>query len=55
MIGEPPLVKKVDKCMHKSVSLIVGGELAKVIFNSKNMYACLLKNFFCVKIFHESM
>lgn len=48
MIGEPPLVKKVDKCMHKSVSLIVGGELAKVIFNSKNMYACSLKIFLSV-------
>lgn len=43
MIGEPPLVKKVDKCMHKSVSLIVGGELAKVNLSSKIMHACSLK------------
>lgn len=31
VFGEPAVVKKIDKCMHKSVPLIVGGELAKVI------------------------
>lgn len=32
MFGEPPTMKKIDKCMYKAVSLIVGGEAVKVRF-----------------------
>jgi hypothetical protein len=37
ILGEPPQVKKVNKCLHDSVGLIVGGEDAKVNAKFSNL------------------
>lgn len=39
--GEPVTIKKIDKCMHKSVPLIVGGESVKVMMTFMNHYVVL--------------